>query len=146
MTLAEILRSKPTGVLSIDPEATVDDAVQKLVRHNVGSLVVMADDADDGESLVGILTERDVLRACAAHRCPLAELKVRAVMSSPVITSPADQSVDEAMGLLTLRRIRHLPVVERGTLLGMISIGDLVKAHHDELSFENHHLKNYLLS
>jgi CBS domain-containing protein len=94
--------------------------------------------------MLGIITERDILRACAAHHAPLAARKVADAMTTDVITASPGDCVEEAMGLLTDRRIRHLPVMDDDQLIGMISIGDVVKAQHDALSMENHYLKSYI--
>lgn len=140
MTLDDILRVKGTAVLSISPNSTLQEVVDTLVRHNVGSLVVC--DADD--QLRGIITERDILRACASKRAPLGSVRVIDVMSREPITAGSHDDVESAMGRMTEHRIRHLPVVDGGRLMGIISIGDVVKAQHDALTMENHYLKNYL--
>lgn len=146
MYLSDILRHKGPDVHAIAPGDTLDEAAQTLVRHNIGSLVVCDEGHDCDPPLVGILTERDILRACAARPASLVAVRVREVMSTPVLTASPHDSVVSAMGLLTRRRIRHLPVVDGNRLVGMISIGDLVKAQHDELSMENHYLKSYIQS
>lgn len=148
MKLQEILRSKGSHVYSIRPDATLADAVQALVQHNCGSLVVCEPDASkhNGLGMVGIITERDILRACAARLGPLDALGVGDTMTTRVVTaSPAD-SVEDTMGLMTEKRIRHLPVVEAGELAGMISIGDVVKAQHHLMAVENYYLKSYIQS
>lgn len=145
MTLHDILCDKGSDVRQIGPEASLDDAVQELVRHNVGSLVVCQAPSGGGEpKMIGIITERDVLRACAAHRGSLANVSVRDVMSAEPITGSPRDAVQAAMGVMTEKRIRHLPIIEEGKLQGMISIGDLVKAQHDQMAVENHYLKNYI--
>jgi CBS domain-containing protein len=146
MTLQDILRGKGAAVHTILPAATLDDVVQKLVRCGCGSLVV-CDPAAPGKTygrLLGIITERDILRACAGRIGALDSLVVADFMSQDVLAAQPDDSVGEAMGLMTNRRVRHLPIVDRGVLVGLVSIGDLVKAQHDEMLAENHHLKNYL--
>jgi CBS domain-containing protein len=145
MTLHEILRTKGSEVHSISPGATLEDVVQTLVRRNVGSLVVCEHaGCNPPGRMVGIITERDILRACAGHHAPLAAQRVEDVMTCNVITASPGDCVEEAMGLLTQRRIRHLPIMEDDRLVGMISIGDVVKAQHDALSMENHYLKSYI--
>ncbi len=143
MSLQEILHHKGSGVLSIAPQATLAEVVQKLVKHNCGSLVVCEDDHPC--RMVGIITERDILRACADRKASLEQLRVADSMSrNPVTGSPHD-SIQEAMGLMTNKRIRHLPLVDDdGSLAGLVSIGDLVKHQHDQLSMENHYLKSYI--
>lgn len=145
MTLLEILRSKGNEVHSISPGATLEEVAETLVRHNVGSLVVCEPATRNRPGrMVGIITERDILRACASHRAPLASQRVEDAMTCNVITASPEDCVEEAMGLLIDRRIRHLPIIDNEQLIGMISIGDVVKAQHDALSLENHYLKSYI--
>ena len=145
MLLEEILHSKGSRVLSIDPQATLADVVQKLVKNNCGSLVVC--EQEDCTRMVGIITERDILRACADRKASLEQLRVRDVMSADLVTCTPHDSVQDAMGVMTNRRLRHLPIVDDdGRLVGIVSIGDLVKHQHDQLSMENHYLKTYIQS
>src|SRR5262249_20964759 len=94
--------------------------------------------------MLGIVTERDILKAYAAHKSRCATLKVADIMTVDVVTGAPTDSVEETMGLMTAMRIRHLPVVEDGQLQGLVSIGDVVKIQYDRLSMENHYLKSYL--
>ncbi|MDZ7842832.1 MAG: CBS domain-containing protein [Gammaproteobacteria bacterium] len=138
MKLREILHHKGSDVLSASPSDTLGDAVLSLVKNNCGALMVMEDDR-----AVGIITERDVLRACAELPQPLAA-SVRDHMTTELITATPDDHVEHVMGLMTNHRIRHLPIMEAGKLVGIISIGDVVKSQHDELSNENRYLKQYI--
>jgi signal-transduction protein with cAMP-binding, CBS, and nucleotidyltransferase domain len=142
MNLRDILRAKGHVVHTIGSSATLDDVVQKLVHNNCGSLVVR--DVEPAGPMLGIITERDILRVCATHKAPLAALKVADVMTAEMTVGSPNDSVEDTMGLMTQRRIRHLPVVEHGQLLGLVSIGDVVKTQHDRLTMENHYLKNYI--
>lgn len=142
MTLREILRVKGSQVHSIHPDATLSDVVTKLVRHNIGSLVVCED--EHCRQMIGIVTERDILRAIAHKSAPLSELRVRDSMTTKLVTAALNDSVEEVMGTLSEHRIRHLPIVEQGELVGLISIGDIVKAQYDELSVENHYMRSYI--
>jgi CBS domain-containing protein len=144
MTLHDILRNKGTNVYTIDAQATLAAVAQVLARHNIGSLVISEPAGSTGERLLGIITERDVLRACAKHPSSLERVKVADVMARDLVTVSPTDSVEDTMGLMTERRIRHLPVVENGHLVGIISIGDVVKAQHDSLTMENYYLKNYI--
>ena len=144
MNLHEILRRKGTQVLCICPDATLEDVVQKLVENKIGSLLVCGDDSD--KPMEGIVTERDILRTTAATNKPLSEIRVSEVMSVDLIVASPGDSIESVMGLLTEKRIRHLPVVENNQLKGMISIGDVVKAQYDQLALENHYLKSYIQS
>lgn len=139
MKLQDILEIKGRRVHTIRPEATLADVVETLVRHNCGSLVVC-----DGEQMVGIITERDILRACATQGDGLHDCHVRDHMTPNPITARLESDVEDIMGLLTENRIRHLPITQQDRLIGIISIGDVVKAQHDALSLENHFLKSYI--
>lgn len=141
MTLQQILSNKGRNVHSIAPDKTLQDVVNSMVEHNCGSLVVC-----DNDRMVGIITERDILRACAELEEPLASVPVAVRMTRNVVTCTPDCDVETIMGLMTEHRVRHMPLLENGTLAGMISIGDIVKAQHDELSLENHYLKSYIQS
>lgn len=145
MLLQDILRNKGGQVLSIEPKATLDDVVQRLVKHNCGSLVVCETRADGQQGpMVGIVTERDILRACAARRGPLDSILVAQVMTTQVVTGSPTDPLEDAMGQMTEHRVRHLPVLDGGELIGMISIGDVVKAQHDQFAVENHYMKTYI--
>jgi CBS domain-containing protein len=142
MKLQDILQAKGSQVFCIAPDATLEAVVQTLIDNNCGSLLVRDPHVD--EPIVGIVTERDILRTTAATKKPLTEIRVYEVMSANVITAGPTDSVASVMGLLTEKRIRHLPVVENSELKGMISIGDVVKAQFDQLAMENHYLKSYI--
>ncbi len=137
--LRDILQSKGSAVYTVWPTATLQDVVDLLVRHNCGSLVVV-----EGGQLLGIVTERDILRAAAAVDRPLTECQVQDHMSIELVLGNPEEPIGEVMGLMTEHRVRHLPVMDRGQLVGIVSIGDIVKAQHRQLSMENHYLKNYI--
>jgi len=141
MLVSDILSDKGKLVHTCAPDDSLADVVDLLVGHNIGSLVVM----EEGE-MVGIITERDILRASAATRGPLEFLTVRERMTRCPVVASVQHDVSDVMCVMTERRIRHLPVVEGGRLIGIISIGDTVKAQHDELCRENHYLKSYIQS
>ncbi|MEX2140888.1 MAG: CBS domain-containing protein [Pirellulales bacterium] len=141
MKLADILAHKGYKVHSIGPSAALAEVVQVLVRHNIGSLMVCGE--DDCKRMLGIITERDILRACAARR-HLETTEAGEVMTTDVVTGSPSDSVEDTMGVMTENRIRHLPVLENDELVGLVSIGDIVKAQHDALTMENHYLKSYL--
>ena len=142
MKTYEILQRKGSHVHSIAPTAFVSDVVAKLVEKNVGSLLVI-----DNDKLVGIITERDILRCCANDQRPLTDIRVAEKMTNRLVTAAAHDSVDSVMRLMTANRVRHLPIVDdEDQLAGVISIGDTVKAQHDQLSMENEYLKSYLHS
>jgi CBS domain-containing protein len=141
MNVQEILDAKGAAVATIDPHATLGDATASLRDHGVGALVV----STDGVTIDGILSERDVVRALAAHGGSTLGRSVTSAMSDNVITCGCDDSVDELMAMMTERRIRHLPVLnEAGALSGIISIGDVVKVRLGELEHENDQLYEYM--
>jgi len=144
MTLRTILHTKGNEVFTTVPHATLEFAIRAMVQHNCGSLVVC--NADDDQQMVGIVTERDILRALASRQQTLSQITVAEVMTCNVVTGTACSMIPEIMGLMTDHRIRHLPILEEGRLVGIISIGDVVKAQHDELTAENHYLKEYIQS
>ena len=137
--LAEILEEKGRDILEIDAQASVFEAVQLMVEMNVGSLLVT-----EGEEITGIVTERDYLRRVALEGRTDRETAVREIMSSPLIVATPDTSIDECMALMTDRRIRHLPVVEEGKVMGLVSIGDLVKFKSKQQTFEIQYLTDYI--
>ncbi len=138
-TVADILQDKGGDVIRIGGDATVFDAVKAMVEANVGALLVT-----EGEEIVGIFTERDYLRRIAVEGRRSRTTLVSEVMSAPVICVTPDTGIDESMALMTDRRIRHAPVTEGGTLVGMVSIGDLVKFQTQQQSFEIKYLKDYI--
>ena len=137
--LAEILEEKGNGVLEIDADASVLDAVQQMVEKNVGSLLVTV-----GGEITGIVTERDYLRRVTLEGRTDAETRVGEIMSSPLVVVTPETSIDECMAVMTDRRIRHLPVVEDGRIVGLVSIGDLVKFKSKQQTFEIQYLTNYI--
>ena len=139
MTIRTILQAKGSQVFTTEPQEKLSVVVKQLVYHHCGSLLVCR-----GEELLGIITERDILRASATEGYNLETTTVAELMTSDLVTGTLDDSISETMGLLTERRIRHLPILEDGKLAGMISIGDVVKAQYAKLSIENHYLKSYI--
>ena len=140
MTLRDILKVKGSQVHAIRAEQTVLEAVGVLVDHRIGALLVR----DAGGAVAGIISERDVLRECQHRGAELGRLRVSEVMTRDLVRARLDDSVEHAMGLVTKNRVRHLPVMDGDTVVGMISIGDLVKGCLDEAQEENHHLKEYM--
>ena len=148
MKLMDILRTKGTNVYCIEPRATLAEVVRRLVDYKIGSLVVRESHGLQAGRVVGIVTERDILKACAddRHCGDLRQRHVDEVMTRDVVTGSPYDSIDDTMGLMTEHRIRHLPVMDGEELKGMISIGDVVKAHHHLAVVENHYLKSYIQS
>ena len=140
--VAKILAEKGGDVIRIDGDATVFDAVKAMVDANVGAILVSGPDRPD--RVEGIFTERDYLRRIAVHERTSRDTLVREVMTSPVIVVGPETTVEEAMALMTDRRIRHIPVVEGERLIGMVSIGDLVRVQSQEQSFKIRYLTEYI--
>ncbi len=123
ISVKDILRSKSHDIISITPETTVYEALVIMADKNIGALVVL-----DGETLVGIMSERDYARKVILHGKSSREMRIGELMTTNVISVSPEQNVQECMGRMTEKHIRHLPVVEQGRLVGIISIGDVVKA------------------
>ena len=145
MTLKDILSVKGSTVYSISPDAKLDEAVQELVQHNVGSLVVCRSGAES-ERPVGIITERDILHFCGSGKCRLEPVIVADVMSVDLVTATPDDKVERIMGVMTKQRLRHLPVMDKDQMVGLVSIGDVVKAEFNRLAMENKFMKDYIQS
>ncbi len=145
MILEEILTAKGSTVFTIAADAVLQQAVSRLVDHNIGSLMVCSRDVEQGERPIGIITERDILHASSSKSGhDLATTRVEEVMSTDLAMASPSDLVEDLMGLMTKRRIRHLPVVSDGRLVGLVSIGDVVKAQHDRLAMENQAMKDYI--
>jgi len=121
-TVRQLLQSKGSEVFSIAPHARVFDALKLMADKNIGALVVL-----DGGRLAGIITERDYARKVILHGKSSQEIPVGEIMSEKVLTVQPSQTVEDCMALMTDERVRHLPVVEGDRLVGLLSIGDLVK-------------------
>jgi CBS domain-containing protein len=140
MKISLILSGKGASVATITAGTTVGEAVDELAAHRVGALVVSA----DGEHIEGIISERDIVRGLADRRNSLLDETVSSIMTSEVFTCSPDDEVETLMRAMTDRRIRHVPVVENGSLCGIVSIGDVVKSRFDELEKDNQELVEYI--
>jgi CBS domain-containing protein len=132
MSIADVLRHKGTNVVKVRPTDTVQFAVQRLAEHRIGAVVV----EDSWMHVVGIFSERDFLNAVAKRGEAALHDRVQAYMSAPVVTCKPTDRVETVMATMTHAKIRHLPVMEGNKLLGIVSIGDLVKHRLDEKEFE----------
>ena len=146
MNLQDILSAKGSHVYTTRPEATLEEVVHDLVKHNVGALLVCTRESPGGERLVGIVTERDILHVCESGRRELSAVRASEAMTTKLITASPDDALDVVMGWMTNNRIRHLPVLAEGRLVGIVSIGDVVKTQHDRLAMENQFMRNYIVS
>ncbi|HEV2162758.1 MAG TPA: CBS domain-containing protein [Stellaceae bacterium] len=140
MNVNDILKAKGRDVATVAPDTTVTDAVRLLHRRGIGALVVSA----DGNSLDGILSERDIVHALAAHGAAVLDRRVAELMTRRVVTCTSNDTIAELMGEMTRRRIRHLPVVDRGHLAGLVSIGDVVKNRLEEMESETTSLRQFI--
>jgi CBS domain-containing protein len=139
--IAEILKAKPGQTIhSISPSASVFDAVKQMADKHIGALLVM-----DGGSISGIITERDYARKVIVKGKSSKDTPVRDIMSSPVLYVRPDQTNEECMALMTDHRLRHLPVVDGGNVVGLVSIGDLVKDIISEQRFVIEQLQHYIM-
>jgi CBS domain-containing protein len=139
--VAKILEQKGGDVIRIEGDSTVLEAVQAMVEANVGAVLVTGSDVND---VHGIFTERDYLRRVAVQGLTERDTLVREVMTAPLVVITPETTVEEAMALMTDRRIRHVPVVSDGNVVGMISIGDLVRLQSEEHSFQVRYLTEYI--
>lgn len=138
-TVKDILETKGDDVKTIEKSATVFDAIQQMNIHHIGSLAVT-----DGGKLAGVITERDYARKVSLMGRSSGETPVADIMSDRVIVVSRSTSINECMALMTDRRVRHLPVLEEGELVGLISIGDVVKEIIDEQQFVIEQLESYI--
>src|SRR4029078_7052426 len=141
MKVTEILHRKGADVITIWPGASLQSAVERMASRNIGALFVV----DDAGKICGVVGERDVVLAMAASAEKSPVQSVTDVMSRRLLTCSPDDSLAELMAVMTEHRVRHLPVVDHGQLLGLVSIGDLVKARLGELEFESHVLRDAYL-
>ena len=140
MTIQSILNAKGTAVETITPDVPLSTVIDRLHARRVGALVV----SEDGKAVSGIISERDIIGALCRNGAAALDQPVQKVMTAQVVTASRDDSVGEAMAIMTERRIRHLPVVEDGVLCGIISIGDVVKVRIDQAETEAHALRDYI--
>lgn len=139
MLIREILTVKADELITVSPDALIPDAINQMARHDIGSLIVM-----DSGHMVGLITERDILRALGKQGCNLAVGKVSDIMmTEPVIGSPED-SVDYVRDVMTRSRVSHLPVLDEHHVVGIISFHDVARACLKEANFENLLLKRYI--
>jgi CBS domain-containing protein len=138
-SVERILRNKGSEVYSIAPTATVYEALEKLAENDIGALLVM-----DGETLVGLLSERDYARKVILKGYSSMDLTVSEIMSSPVVTVDPTSTVDDCMHCMTNQRCRHLPVCDEGKVIGVVSIGDLVNWIINVQDMTIHQLEDYI--
>jgi signal-transduction protein with cAMP-binding, CBS, and nucleotidyltransferase domain len=137
--VSQILKSKGAEVVDIERHRSIRDAAELMMAHGIGAVLVR-----DGTGVCGILSERDIARGVAAEGESAARAAIETLMSVDVVTCAPTDKTDELMTLMTNRRIRHLPVMAGGELVGMVSIGDIVKARLTELESHSEALQTYI--
>ncbi len=140
-TASQLLKQKTRAVYSVPPDAPVLEAIREMAEHGVGALLVM-----QGDKLAGVLSERDYARKVILKGRSSSATKVSEIMSSPVLTVRPDQSVNDCMRMMTENRVRHLPVVDGERVVGVLSIGDLVRAVVEEQAKTIEQLEQYIHS
>ena len=140
MHVAQILKDKGSRVFSVAPGTTIGDAARLLRRERIGAVIVI--DGDD--SVAGIISERDIMRGLADHGAPLLDKHVADLMTRSLFTTVPSASVEAVMEEMTAGRCRHMPVMEDGDVVGMISMRDVVRARLDQVKAESDQLKNYI--
>ena len=141
MTIEAILQTKSADVTAVPRTTTVAEAVKLLAEKRIGAVPVL-----DGDTVVGIFSERDVIHALATHGAAALDQPIGDVMTAPAITVSRGEAVLGALSLMTRRRIRHLPVIEGGRMVGFISIGDLVKYRIDRIEADADAMRSYIQS
>ncbi len=140
MQIADVLRNKGAAVVTIDPAATVRDLLAGLAEHNIGAMMVVCADG-----VQGVVSERDVVRVLHARGASTLAQPVSTIMTSLVATCAKGDSVDDLSAMMTNNRVRHVPVIEDGRLVGIVSIGDVVKTRMEELKAEQDQLQSYII-
>jgi CBS domain-containing protein len=142
MTVAAILRGKPDRLIGLEDHRTLGDASQLLTRERIGALIVRNASGD----MIGIISERDIVRAIASGGAAAIVQPVSTIMTREVLCCEPEDSIADVMSMMTARRFRHLPVKHNGKLIGMVSIGDVVKQRVEEAEGEAAQLREYIAS
>ena len=140
MTVAHILASKPNEIISLKPSATLHEVSELLAERRIGAILLLNDD----ESIAGIISERDLVRAMSKHGADAVGFKADTFMTRELITCRPEDTTDQVMSIMTKGRVRHLPVMSDGKLVGFISIGDVVKHRIAEVEHEAEEMKRYI--
>ncbi|NNE23538.1 MAG: CBS domain-containing protein [Rhizobiales bacterium] len=140
MKVEQLLRGKGSKVVTVGTHATIDILARRLRMEKIGAAVV----SDDGETVEGIISERDVVNGLAEHGAQLRAMMVSELMTRNVITCKLEDDIGDIMHLMTQKRVRHLPVLEHGKLAGVISIGDVVKNRLEDMQMEANVLRDYI--
>ncbi len=140
MNAKAILERKGKRVVTVSPRATIREGMSRLISNQVGSLVVI----DDDHEVVGIITERDIFRLTFENDGKVMDIPIGSVMTRNLIIAVPGDSLDYLRGLITENRIRHVPVMDEGKLVGLVSIGDVLRVETSEIAVENRYLKDYI--
>ncbi|WP_428374476.1 CBS domain-containing protein [Lichenicoccus sp.] len=139
MTIASIIRNKTAGIIKVAPQTTISEVVLVLAQHKIGAVLVM-----DGPELHGVLSERDIVRAMARQPSGVRPLTAESLMTPARALTSVDATISDAMQMMTDKRVRHLPVLEDGAVIGVVSIGDVVKALLDQQTLEVENMRAYV--
>ena len=140
MHVSSILGGKDPNIISVTPDEAINNVADILRQHRIGAVLVLRDTDD----IAGILSERDIVRGVAEHGTPCLNMAAKDLMTAKVVTCTPKDSIDQVMEMMTDNRIRHLPVAQDGKLVGMISIGDVVKHKILEVEQEAEHMRSYI--
>jgi CBS domain-containing protein len=139
MRIADVLRNKGSAVATISPDTSVTELLAGMAEHNIGAMVVVGSDG-----VVGIVSERDVVRRLNERGAELLDLPVSEIMTTLVVTCAPGDAINDLTTLMTENRVRHVPVIDNGELAGIVSIGDVVKTRMEELQSEQEQLQTYI--
>lgn len=142
MFVSDILAQKGNFVFTVTPDATVAQVAQELSARRIGAVLVL----EDADTVIGVVSERDLVRVLSERGAAALDLRAREIMTGAVVTCDPDDSIDEVMAAMTRGRFRHVPVVRHGELLGLVSIGDVVKARLVEAEVETEALRAYIVA
>ena len=142
MKIGDVLKRKGSGVVTMRSDSSIDTVVRRMRLERIGAVII----SPEGKSVIGILSERDILHALAEHGTALLALKAEDLMTREVVTCSREDTLQSVMVKMTQRRIRHLPVVEQGQLAGIVSIGDAVKSRLEEVELEANVLRDSYLA
>ena len=140
MKVKDILKKKGPEVITIGSQKTIHDAINTLVKHRIGALIVL----DETGRIIGIISERDILKESHKSFSTIKETKIENVMTKNIIIGTPEDDLDYVECIMTENRIRHLPIIANKRLIGIISIGDILKTHLKEVEVENRYLKDYI--
>lgn len=140
LTIGQILKTKPHGVSTARPDDSVQEIATRLAQRRIGAIVIVG----DGGRVTGIISERDIIRLIAEHGTKALSMRANEGMTRDVVTCSRASTIDEVMTTMTVGRFRHLPVIEDGSLVGIVSIGDVVKHHTAEVELEVTAMRGYL--